>query len=352
MKVIADLRVIPIGVGTSVSNQVATCERILSAAGLKTRLNAYGTNPRQRRGRAGALPVALACAAAAVAVVAMSPLRVTAAPQSSPSATAATPEFEAVSVKPFPEGAVIVMSGCLGGPGSDDPGRINCEYTTLRMLLAMAYEVKSSEIFGPTLLDSAHFNIVAKLPKGATRVQVPAMFRNLLAERFKLAAHHENRAMPAYSLTVAERGLKIKESAPAPAPTDDAHPAAGPPPIGEDGFPILRPSVIASGPIVLYRQGRARLQAGNTTLDKLADSLSRELDRRVTDETGLVGRYDITLNWTPEPAAPGGAAQEASTPDSNLFAALEQQLGLKLVSKKVARYVLVVDHAEKVPAEN
>jgi uncharacterized protein (TIGR03435 family) len=274
--------------------------------------------------------------------------------------------FEAVSIKPFAEGTTITMSGCMGGPGSDDPGRINCEYTTLRMLLTSAYQVKSQEIFGPGWLDSAHFNITAKLPQGATKEQVPVMFRNLLAERFKLELHHETRAMPSYSLTVAKGGLKIKESAQAPAAaSDDPLPAGGRPPIGKDGFPILRPAAFAGGPITLYRQGRARLQAGNTTLATLAEALSRQLDRVVIDETGLSGKYDITLNWTPEATEPGGrsrpaasvrpegiAPQEESTPEPNLFAAMEQQLGLKLVSKKIPRDTLVIDRAEKVPTEN
>jgi uncharacterized protein (TIGR03435 family) len=341
-------------------------------------------NPRQRRGRARAFQVALACAAAAVAVIGLSPLRVVAAPrnalstgaQSQPAATpksatpeAATPAFEAVSIKPFPEGAVIIMSGCDGGPGTDHPGRINCEYTTPKMLLMMAYTAKSSEILGPGWLDSGHFNIDAKLPQGATKEQVPAMFRNLLAERFKLALHHETRLLPAYALTVAKGGLKIKESAPAPAATDDAQPAggsppggpppSGPPPTGEDGFPILRPAVIANGPIILYRQGRGRLQGGNTTLAVLAEKLSGQVGQVVIDETGLNGKYDMTLNWTLDAAEIGGtagpgagASQEASTPGASLFAAVEQQLGLKLVSKKIARDVIVVDRAEKVPTGN
>src|ERR1022692_1430848 len=274
--------------------------------------------------------------------------------------------FEAVSIKPFAEGTTITMSGCMGGPGSDDPGRINCEYTTLRMLLTRAYQVKSQEIFGPGWLDSAHFNIIAKLPQGATKERVAMMFRNLLAERFKLALHHETRALPTYSLTVAKGGLKIKESAQAPAAaSDDAQPAGGRPPIGKDGFPILRPSAFAGGPITLYRQGRTRLQASNTKLATLAEALSRQLDRVVIDETGLAGKYEITLNWTPEATEPGGrprpaasvrpegiASQEESPPEPDLFAAMEQQLGLKLVSKKIPRDTLVIDRAEKVPIEN
>jgi uncharacterized protein (TIGR03435 family) len=274
--------------------------------------------------------------------------------------------FEAASVKPFAEGTPIMMSGGLGGPGSDDPGRINCEYTTLKMLLMRAYKVKSDEIFGPGWLESAHFNITAKLPEGATKEQVPVMFRNLLAERFKVVLHHENRALPAYSLTVAKGGLKIKESAQAPSvPAADDAQAGGRLPIGKDGFPVLRPGTTAGGPITLFRQGQARLQASHTTLAALAEALTQQLGRVVIDETGLGGRYDITLNWTPEATEPGGrprqaasagtgdiASQEAGTPDTNLYAAVEQQLGLKLISKKTIRDTIVIDRAEKVPTEN
>ena len=274
--------------------------------------------------------------------------------------------FEAVSIKPFPEVASIMMSGCMGGPGSDDPGRINCEYTTVKMLLARAYKVKSQEIFGPGWLDSAHFNIVAKLPQGANQEQVPAMFRNLLAERFKVALHGEKRLLPGYAVTVGKSGIKMKETAPEPAAANlDAQPAGGKLPIGADGFPVLRPAAIASGPIILYRQGRARLQAGNTSLATFAEALSRQLDRVVADETGLIGKYDITLYWTPDAIEPGGrprpavdagpessASEEAAAPDLSLFAAVEQQLGLKLESKKIERDTLVIDRAEKIPVEN
>ena len=270
--------------------------------------------------------------------------------------------FEAASIKPFPEGTGISMSGCVGGPGSDSPGRIDCEYVSLKMLLMRAYKVRNHEIFGPGWLESTHFNILAKLPAGATREQIAAMFRNLLSERFKVALHHETRPMTTYSLVVAKNGPKLKEYDPAAATlthdgADDSPPPGGKLPTGDDGFPILRRSVIASGPIILYRQGRARLQAGNTKIVKLADALSNQLDEVVTDDTRLSGSYDITLYWTPDATEPGGRApggelQAAGTPEAGLFAAVEQQLGLKLVSKKIPRDILVIDRAEKTPTEN
>jgi uncharacterized protein (TIGR03435 family) len=263
--------------------------------------------------------------------------------------------FEAVSVKPFPEGAPIQMSGCQGGPGGGDPIRIDCEYISLRMLLVRAYGVKGREIFGPGVLDSEHFNIIAKVPAGATKEQVPAMFRSFLADRFKVTLHHESRALQGYSLQVAKSGLKMKESGPDVASDDEASLVGGKLPVGEDGFPILRKSLLAAGPIIFFRQGRARLQASQTSLSTLATSLSNQLDRVVVDQT-LPGKYDMTLYWAPDATEPGGrqgaAPDGASTPETNLFGAIEQQLGLKLVSAKITRDTLVVDHAEKLPTEN
>jgi uncharacterized protein (TIGR03435 family) len=164
-------------------------------------------------------------------------------------ARAQSPSFNAVSIKPCPEGAPIQLSGCMGGPGSADPGRIRCEYVTLRALLQRAYKLRASEIFGPSWLDSVHFNVEAKLPAGATKEQEPAMFAGLLSERFHLETHREARPVTAYSLTLAKSGSKLSTAAPPPpgAPKSVRQ--------GDDGFPILPRSSIASGPIILYNQG-------------------------------------------------------------------------------------------------
>jgi len=270
--------------------------------------------------------------------------------------------FEAASIKPFPEGTLRSMSGCLGGPGSDDPVRIHCEYATLKMFLMRAYEVKSEQISGPGWLDSTYFNADVRLPRGATKAQAALMFRNLLAERFKVELHHENRLLPAYALTVAKGGFKLQESAPSSADAGAADPPPGAKlPMGRDGFQVLRRSSIAAGPIILYRQGRAKLQGSGIRMTALAEALTHQLDRIVTDETALDGKYDITVYWTPGTIEPGGSPHagtetgpvpEASTPVVDLFGALEQQLGLKLVAKKIPRDVLVIDRAEKVPTEN
>lgn len=263
-----------------------------------------------------------------------------------------TVAFEAASIKPFQQGQPIQFSGCQGGPGGGDPARIDCQYVTLKMLVMRAYKLKAQEVFGPNWMEDQHFNIMAKVPAGTKPEQVTLMFRNLLAERFKVVAHRERRPLAVYALTVSKNGLKIHESVPAPRGAEDPAPA-GPPPKGDDGFPIIRPSVYAHGPLILYRQGKARLLAGNTTLAQLAETLSSQLDRVVIDETGLAGKYDMRLDWTPEASQPGGRPQaDAAMPEPDLFVALEQQLGVKVVSKKSEREALVVDRAERNPTEN
>jgi uncharacterized protein (TIGR03435 family) len=225
------------------------------------------------------------------------------------------------------------------------------------MFMTRAYGVRSQEVFGPDWIDSERFNLLAKVPGGTTKEQVKLMYQNFLAERFKVVLHHETRPLPAYAITVGKNGSKLKDTVPL--PPDEAAPPAGGPKTGADGFPILRPSQYNGGAITLYRQGRARILAGNIGMAMFAQTLSGQLDRIVTDETGLTGKYDVVLNWTPESTEMGAgshqnpaASHEAREPDADIFSAMEQQLGLKLSSKKVDCDVIVIDRAQKTPTEN
>ena len=108
-------------------------------------------------------------------------------------------EFEVASVKPsaLPAGNGVLRPGPKGGPGSGDPGRVTYTFSTIRDLMVDAYSVKRSQISGgPNWLDSERFDIVAKVPGGATKEQVKVMLQNLLAERFKLTLRSENKEPP------------------------------------------------------------------------------------------------------------------------------------------------------------
>jgi uncharacterized protein (TIGR03435 family) len=254
------------------------------------------------------------------------------------------PSFEVASVKPTGErgsaGGPVVRSGCFGGPGSSDPGRLTCNAVSLARFVTMAYRLQPYQFNFPDWMNQTFYNIAATIPTGSTTEQVRLMEQNLLAERFKMAAHFEKKEMPAYELKVGKDGPKCKETAPDPLPADG----------------------IVKGD---YQQigGRVSHKA-KQTMEELAFYLTIRLGRPVFDATGLTGKYEIALDFVQEAAArggrfaaassDGGAAAAAADPDGGptLINAIQTQLGLKLETKKHLIDVLVIDHAEKVPVEN
>jgi uncharacterized protein (TIGR03435 family) len=277
-----------------------------------------------------------------------------------------------------------------GGPGTKDPGRIRYPFVSLRDLLVRAYDVKAYQITGPAWLDTERYEVNATMPPDTTMEQFRTMLQNLLAERFKLTMHRETKELPMYSLVVAKNGPKMKESGEAP-PVKEGDADAPPPPlpsqpkIGPDGFPMLpAPPGGRGGMFMMMMPGRARLSGEHQSIQDLASRLTSQLGRPVTDATGLKGKYDITLTFSTEgmngpmgpmgpgptmvavappgggPAGAGGAGAggaagvivpEGETPP-DIFAAVQQQLGLKLESKKGPVEMIVVDHVEKTPTEN
>ena len=302
--------------------------------------------------------------------------------------------FEAASVKPaavpVPNGRGRITIGMpSGGPGSKDPGRIRYPFVSLRDLLIRAYDVKAYQITGPAWLDTERYEINATMPPDTTMEQFRTMLQNLLAERFKLAMHRETKELPMYALVVAKYGPKMKESGDAPPVKEGDADAPLPPPlpsqpkIGPDGFPVLpAPPAGRGGMFMMMMPGRARLSGEHQTIQDLATRLTSQLGRPVTDATGLKGKYDITLTFSTEgmngpmgPMGPGptmlavappgggppggagaGGAAGVFVPEGeappDIFAAVQQQLGLKLESKKGPVEMIVVDHVEKTPTEN
>jgi uncharacterized protein (TIGR03435 family) len=267
--------------------------------------------------------------------------------------TDARPTFDAASVKPAPppDGRGGRRVGMMGGPGTDTPGRINFENVGLGAVIAKAYGVKYYQIAGPDWFESERFNIIATVPPRTTGERFRLMLQNLLADRFQLALHKQRREMSIYSLEVAKNGPKLKQAAPNPPPdandAADGAPGGGAVKLAADGYPAVRSGMaIMSTPT----GPRARL-ANKEHMQWLVDMLSAQFDRPVVDATGLTEEYDFSLSWIPQrPGADRTVAEDPAGPD--LFAALQQQLGLKLEPKKGAIEVLVVDHAEKIPTSN
>ncbi len=377
-------------------------------ADLTTRIRAV-LDVRQRRGRAGAFSLVLATASAMVLVVSTSSLVLVAAPQAAPArnvapqqsvdpqsaarliAQAQPPkvdrtvpvapapakvEFEVASVRLSPSSAGR-GGPARGGPGTSDPERLIYEHVLFRRLLMDAYGVQVDQIKGPDWTTAqgdgggALFDISAKIPAGATKEQVAIMLQNLLKDRFQLALHRETTQSSGYALVVAKSGSKLRESA---GPLDESEQRkAAPGPMNlqteKDGFPQLYPERNMGG---TFKDGTVRMRFRDYPLSDLVQQFSFALASHIVDRTGLSGKYDFTLEFTPPenggpvgllatlPLAPGRTAPlNGNGPNpgqldsvSALSSAMEKQLGLKLEGTKIAIDSLVIDHAEKTPTAN
>ncbi len=267
------------------------------------------------------------------------------------SQSAAAIVFEAASVKATRPVARPSRPGLEGGPGTSDPGRIRYSNITPHDLILLAYRIRSFQLSATDTkpLDANTFEVQAQLPPGATQAQLRAMLQNLLSERFRLVLHREQRAMPGYTLVVGKSGAKLKDSAETSASNtaDNFDPLPPAPPneleVHGDGYPNVPPR--EGSWLVALKSGYARTHQLSASMEDLAGILSNQLGKPVTDSTGLKGRYEFTLSWMSAiPAAGEGG------PD--LFAAVQQQLGLKLEASKAPVEVLVIDHLEKDPTQN
>jgi uncharacterized protein (TIGR03435 family) len=252
--------------------------------------------------------------------------------------------FDAVSVKVAQPGPGRPIGSIMsGGPGSNDPSRLDWINIPLLLILTEAYNVKGFQISGPDWLDSK-VDVAATLPKDSTKEQFRLMLRHLLMERFQLKLHHENREGATYSLVVARGGPKMKESSGEPIPA----PPAGPRKMEKDenGFPLfpLRPGVsqASDGP-------RIRWRVRQLSMRDLAGWLSNHLRHAVTDDTGLQGKFDFILTYANQGWAGPSSPETETTTD--LIGAMAQ-IGLKLEQKKATIDTLVIDHMERVPSEN
>jgi uncharacterized protein (TIGR03435 family) len=228
------------------------------------------------------------------------------------------PSFEVASIKPGDPASRQVSTHI------QPDGRLTATNATLQMLIRAAYDLRDHQIReGPNWLDSAAFNIEAKAAGPVPGAQMRLMLQSLLAERFKLAVHLETREEPVYELVVDKGGYRLREAA------DTAHGS-------RQGIGI---------------DGAGSFGGFAASVSQLASWLSQRLDRSVIDKTGLTGKYDFTLHWTPDPGDLGGPAGGPDAPPDtsgpSIFTALKEDLGLKLQSSKGPVEVLVIDHAEK-----
>jgi uncharacterized protein (TIGR03435 family) len=263
--------------------------------------------------------------------------------------------FEVASMKPASPAASAIT--CSGGPGTNSPGMWRCSNVPLAFLVIQAYGFEAYQFPPSAPCCRDRFDVAAKMPEGTTREQFHRMIQNLLAERLKLRLHKERKEMATYELTVGENGPKMKESA-ADSPSEPEDPWAVPQfTMGKDGYPVFAAGRrgLAGG------SGHYRWTDFRLSMAEIVKTLSFHLGRPVVDATGLKGKYDINMTWTIDLAwLNERAGLRDQVPDEayrgpggpTLIRAVQDQLGLKLSSKKGSGEVVVVDHVEKVPIGN
>jgi uncharacterized protein (TIGR03435 family) len=295
----------------------------------------------------------LACAGvAAVAVpIGVGIFNAPAARAQSQLAATPAPQFEVASIKaaaPDQRGMFIRTA-----PG----GRVNVANMPLKEMMVLAWHIQPFQISGgPSWIESVRYDISAKPEHAPKEGEVSLMLQALLADRFQLKIHHETKELSLYALVMANKdgklGPQLKESKEGGCTPFDP---SKPPPPPDPG----KPRALGCGGIMMGPRG---LTVTSAPIDQMIPVLSRILERTVVDQTGLKGKFDLTLQWTPDPSQglqppPGSLPPGAPQPppvDPNgpsIFTALQEQLGLKLESQKGPVDMIVIDSVEK-PSEN
>ncbi len=235
----------------------------------------------------------------------------------------AKPTLEVATIKPSQpeERRAFFVSGI----------RLQTNATSVVDLMTFAYSVHSAQIAGgPGWIQSDRYDIVMQpdLPGRASTAQMRVILQQLLAERFQLRLHHANKELDVYAIVVGKHGPRLT---PTTAEAAAANTAAG-----------------GSAP--------GMMTAKNATVAEFANLMNRymQLQWPVVDNTHIAGKFDFELTWTPDASQSGGGPAPEATkraPAPDLFAAMDQQLGLELKPTKESTDVLVIDGVER-PSEN
>ncbi len=235
-----------------------------------------------------------------------------------PMATDAKPDVEVATIKPTQPGNDQMTFQTHGGT-------LVIKNLTLRFMMSFAYDLPARQITGePGWMDTDKWDVEAKAdaPGELNVSQLKLMMQKLFAERFALQVHEEKRKMEAYVLIVSNDRPKMTKTADASSPTN----------------------------VLMYPQGV--IIAKSATIADLAQWLRSIFGQPVMDKTGLEGRWDFTMKWTPDETQFADVPESARRPadDANppppLFTAIQEQLGLKLETQKADVPVLVVDHVD------
>jgi uncharacterized protein (TIGR03435 family) len=231
-----------------------------------------------------------------------------------PMASTADPSFEVATIR-------------LAKPGSTSHGihytghRISAENQPISNLICFAYSLHKTQLIGTPAWFDDRYDIegIPDTEGAPTLRQIRQMFQKLLANRFNLKFHREQRDLSIYALTVAKGGPKLTRNTTA--REGEPHGSGG----GDN---------------------QRSFKFSNYTMADFSLELEFLANKPVVDQTGLTGGYNFALNWTED-----DAPQQDPNAPPGLFTAIQEQLGLKLEAKKGPADVLVIDHADR-PSSN
>jgi uncharacterized protein (TIGR03435 family) len=256
------------------------------------------------------------------------------------------PEFEVASIKPAAPDQRNIMIGMAPG------GRVTVSNMSLKEMIVLAWRILPSQISGgASWMETERYDIVAKPEKTPAQNEIPLMIQSLLADRFQLKMHQETKEVATYSLVMARKdGKPGPQLVEAPEGSCQQRDPAKPPTPPEPG----KVSQFCGA----MRMGRGSLNGTSVLLKDMTPLLGRLLGRQVVDNTGLTGKYNVSVEWTPDETTtmppPPGFPAPPPVPAGNgpsLFAALQEQLGLKLESQKGPVEMFIIDSAAR-PTEN
>jgi uncharacterized protein (TIGR03435 family) len=249
-------------------------------------------------------------------------------PRPSQTPVAKVPTFEVATIKPATPGD---SSGRFATMQSGH--QFVVRNYNLKDLVVFAYNLPSQLISGgPAWTETDRFNILASTPGDVPPkvAEQMLMVRKLLEDRFQFRYHQVPREFPGYELTVSKDGVKVSPSA----------------------APVDAPSQMVNR---VFPGDHIQMPARNTTMAEFASELQRDvLKRPVVDKSNLSGKYDFVLEWRYDDAQFGGQLPPVKDDNSgrpDLFAAVQQQLGLRLVSARATLDTIVIDSVQR-PSEN
>lgn len=266
------------------------------------------------------------------------------------------PRFEVASIRPSttqPEGQINIGLHL-------DGAQVRIGSFTLKEYIALAYRTKISRVSGPDWIGSDRFDIAATIPAGNKESQIPEMFQALLADRFQLKFHREQKEFPVYALVLGKGPLKLKEIPPDP----DA--AKGPVPVNAAGGGSVQGVSVNLGGGSSWSFVPNKFEAKKLSMAQFVGDFERFTDRPIVDMTGLKGQYDFAFDINPDDYRPmliRSAISAGVTLPPQALRLLENsssaslsdalgQVGLKLEARKAPLDVIVVDGANKMPSDN